>query len=351
MSPVRGQTKWFLRKLPVDQRKHPLKVSPNRGRPVLDGWVSRQGRWFPLPLELTFCVTFFLWENTNLARETSSSGLTKKGDSPPQRPPTAVSCSGSSSEGRISAEYDSLLMMSARSRLHAGLWRTTEMGAGMSSMPSGNCPEGNVKKYGKGVLVRAKDITQARMLQHLPCPSDSMFETVKAHETFNYSKGGVYSQDLYEFPEEEILAMCPSSVQKVRCRQCPRYRLEQDILQLANSQFISLGSAHRDLLYSQKDGTGATSYASLAARSSAESAGSRTTTSRSVGAGGPVHLASRFALLSDDSVESSLSNDENNTDLTNVTHVMDVHLPPVSPKPLRGLTKQHRGSAESIDLA
>ncbi|MPC98724.1 hypothetical protein E2C01_094105 [Portunus trituberculatus] len=38
--------------------------------------------------------------------------------------------------------------------------------------------EGNLKKYGKGVLVRAKDITQARMLKHIPCPSDSMFETV-----------------------------------------------------------------------------------------------------------------------------------------------------------------------------
>ncbi|MPD05521.1 hypothetical protein E2C01_101269 [Portunus trituberculatus] len=103
--------------------------------------------------------------------------------------------------------------------------------------------------------------------------------------------------------------------------------LEQDILQLANTHFISLGSAHCELLYHQKDGTGATSYASLAARSSAESAGPKTTpfaTSRSVGAGGPVHLANRFALLSDDSVESS---------------------------PLKGLTKRHCGSVESIDLA
>ncbi|MPC52789.1 hypothetical protein E2C01_046667 [Portunus trituberculatus] len=43
-----------------------------------------------------------------------------------------------------------------------------------------------------------------------------MFETVKAHPTFNYSKGCVYSQDLFEFTEEEILGMFPSSVQKVR---------------------------------------------------------------------------------------------------------------------------------------
>ncbi|MPD04067.1 hypothetical protein E2C01_099736 [Portunus trituberculatus] len=125
-------------------------------------------------------------------------------------------------------------------------------------------------------------------------------------------------------------------------------------LQLANSQFISLGSAHRELMYRQKDGTGATSYASLAARSSAESPGPKTTTpatSRSVGVSGPVYLANRFALLSGDSVESSLRSDENNTDLTKVTHIVDVHLLPVSPKPLKGLTKRHRGSAESIDLA
>ncbi|MPC62169.1 hypothetical protein E2C01_056252 [Portunus trituberculatus] len=34
-----------------------------------------------------------------------------------------------------------------------------------------------------------------------------------------------------------------------------------------------------------------------------------------------------------------------------MTHVVDVHFPPVSPKPLKGLTKRHRGSAESIDLS
>ncbi|MPC30758.1 hypothetical protein E2C01_024027 [Portunus trituberculatus] len=39
-SPVRGQTKWFLRRLPVDQRSHPLERSLNRGRLVLDGWLS-----------------------------------------------------------------------------------------------------------------------------------------------------------------------------------------------------------------------------------------------------------------------------------------------------------------------
>ncbi|MPC52534.1 hypothetical protein E2C01_046405 [Portunus trituberculatus] len=124
---------------------------------------------------------------------------------------------------------------------------------------------------------------------------------------------------------------------QVRSRQCPRYHLEQNILQLANSQFISLGSARRELLYRQKDGTGTTSYASSAACSSAESAGPKTTpaTSHSVGAGGPVHLANRFALLSDESVESSVRSDGNNPDMTKVTHVVDVHLPPTSLKLLK----------------
>ncbi|MPC74332.1 hypothetical protein E2C01_068689 [Portunus trituberculatus] len=46
----------------------------------------------------------------------------------------------------------------------------------------------------------------------------------------------------------------------------------------------------------------------------------------------------------------TLRSDENNTDLTKVTHVVDVHLPPASPKSLKGLTKRHRGSAESLDF-
>ncbi|KAK3887519.1 hypothetical protein Pcinc_008374 [Petrolisthes cinctipes] len=79
----------------------------------------------------------------------------------------------------------------------------------------GLLPMGHIKKYGKGVLIRAKDLTQAMMLLNLPCPSDSMFESIKPHRTFNYSKGRIYNEDLYEFSEEYILAMCPDSVQQV----------------------------------------------------------------------------------------------------------------------------------------
>ena len=221
----------------------------------------------------------------------------------------------------------------------------------------GLIPQDNLKKYGKGVLIKAKDLTQANMLAHLPCPPDGIFESIKPHRTFNYTKGCVYNQDLYEFSEEEILGMCPDTVHKVtkmrgssnmiiltfhgssfidriwigplnlsvkhfidrplqcykcygyghgknncnqghrcgncsaldshlttecdsdpycfhcrethavRSRNCPKYRQEQDILHLANTRFISLGSARRELLFRQGKGGAAKSYASsLASR-------------------------------------------------------------------------------------
>ena len=88
---------------------------------------------------------------------------------------------------------------------------------------------------------------------------------------------------------------------QLRSRHCPRYRLEQDILQLANAQFISLGSSCRKLLYRQKDGTGAMSYVSLADCSSAKFAVQKTSpsgSSGSVAAVGPaVRTGNRFALF------------------------------------------------------
>ncbi|MPC57942.1 hypothetical protein E2C01_051934 [Portunus trituberculatus] len=182
-------------------------------------------------------------EVADLVRKTSSSGLSREGESPPEQCPVLevllrdeyvaslpLTGSGFKTEllhSRNIADSDTDYIPNlfgnhlefsvpevrqippprsfVRKFIHASRYLTKE---------NGTVPEGNLKKYGKGVLVLAKDIMQARMLQHLPNPTDSMFDTVKAHPTFNYSKG-VYSQDLYEFSEEEILAMCPSSVHKV----------------------------------------------------------------------------------------------------------------------------------------
>lgn len=76
-------------------------------------------------------------------------------------------------------------------------------------------PEGQLKRYGKCVLIRAKYQTQAMMLIHYPCPSDGKFESIKPHLTFNYCKGRAYNQDLYAFSEEDILSVCPDYVQRV----------------------------------------------------------------------------------------------------------------------------------------
>ena len=317
----------------------------------------------------------------------------------------------------------------------------------------GKIPDENIKKYGKGVLVRAKDTTQSMMLDHLPCPSDSMFENVKAHHSFNYSKGCVYNHDLYEFSEEDILQMCPSSVQRVtkmrgtsnmilltffgsivpdrvrigplnlavkrfvdrplqcfscygyghgkknctetpRCgncsalnshstaeceensycyyckdahqlssRHCPRYRLEQDIVQLANTQFISLGSARRELLYRQKAGNGAMTYStSLGSRSVAQSTdrkSSMTAPARSSEAFVNSNASqNRFSVLSDDSVESTPEPEETSLTSSTVIHVAEIHAPHTeSPKSWsprrrtsnRAAPKRHHSSADSVE--
>ncbi|MPC73976.1 hypothetical protein E2C01_068320 [Portunus trituberculatus] len=83
----------------------------------------------------------------------------------------------------------------------------------------GTIPEGNIKKYGT-VTVKAP----ARKLLDVVIALDSHSE-------------GHCNAAAYCFH-------CRNAHQ-VRSRQCPRFHLEQDILQLANSQFISLGSARR----------------------------------------------------------------------------------------------------------
>ena len=316
----------------------------------------------------------------------------------------------------------------------------------------GVIPEGHLKKYGKGVLVRAKDVTQAKMLLHLPCPSDSMFESVKPHRTFNYSKGCVYNDDLAEFSVEQILQMCPNNVRDVskikgsnhmavltffgsnlpdrvkigplslkvkpfldrplqcyqcygyghgkkyckesprcgncsaleshptsecvsepycfycrgahplRSRQCERYRLEQDILQLANSQYISLGSARRELLFKLKKGGGSKTYASTAGARLPSLTVSNSKLTSVVPPGAPnggtpaVPLQNKFTPLSSSpETPSHAPLDEQSSALTTGTVVADVHVPTnASPGKhtntnSQGHYKRRRGSSESLE--
>ncbi|MPC15982.1 hypothetical protein E2C01_008788 [Portunus trituberculatus] len=66
-----------------------------------------------------------------------------------------------------------------------------------------------------------------------------MFETVKAHPTFTYSESYVYSQNLYEFPEEGILGMFPSFVHKGLTKRHRSSAESIDLAQMKQSKIFS----------------------------------------------------------------------------------------------------------------
>ncbi|MPC80972.1 hypothetical protein E2C01_075573 [Portunus trituberculatus] len=101
-SPVRGQTKWFLRRLPVD---------------------SGTTRCRDRPIGAVLCWMVGFPENS----------LPEVRQIPPPR---------------CFVDYYSNLRGNF---IHASRYLSKEIGT---------IPEGNLKKYGKGVLVRAKDFTQ-----------------------------------------------------------------------------------------------------------------------------------------------------------------------------------------------
>ena len=80
----------------------------------------------------------------------------------------------------------------------------------------GNIPEGNLKRYGKNILIKAGNEVQAMLLKNFKAPPNGYIEAVTPHKTFNTLKGVLYSKDLYEFEEEEILERCPPCVYQVR---------------------------------------------------------------------------------------------------------------------------------------
>ena len=89
---------------------------------------------------------------------------------------------------------------------------------------------------------------------------------------------------------------------QLRSRDCPRYRLEQDVLHLANANFISIGSARRELSHRYGQSGVALSYAStLGSRPSAQVSGSQLPHSHlslsPVSTG--VSTTNRFAVLTD----------------------------------------------------
>ena len=80
----------------------------------------------------------------------------------------------------------------------------------------GNIPEENLKRYGRNILIKAGNDTQAILLSHFKAPESSNIESIKPHKTFNTIRGVIYSKELHEFSEDEIKERCPTSVYQVR---------------------------------------------------------------------------------------------------------------------------------------
>ena len=80
----------------------------------------------------------------------------------------------------------------------------------------GKLPFDNLKRYGKNILIKANDETQAELLTKFKPSSTGNILSVTPHKTFNTPKGVIYSKDLACFSEEEILEMCPRNVYQVR---------------------------------------------------------------------------------------------------------------------------------------
>lgn len=79
----------------------------------------------------------------------------------------------------------------------------------------GVIPKDNFKKYGRSLLIQAKDNLQAIMLQNITLSQDDIILSVKPHSTFNLTRGVIYSHELHDFSEEEILDLCPQKVYNV----------------------------------------------------------------------------------------------------------------------------------------
>ena len=80
----------------------------------------------------------------------------------------------------------------------------------------GSIPDKNLKRYGRSILIKAGNDTQSRLLENFKTSQDNIIASVVPHKSFNNSRGIVYSKELGEFMEEEILNMCPPNVLNIR---------------------------------------------------------------------------------------------------------------------------------------
>ena len=80
----------------------------------------------------------------------------------------------------------------------------------------GNIPQGNLKKYGPNLLIKAGNLTQASLLTNYRPSNEGNIDRITPHKSFNVKKGVIYCRDLYEFSEDQILERCPPNVYEVR---------------------------------------------------------------------------------------------------------------------------------------
>ena len=77
-------------------------------------------------------------------------------------------------------------------------------------------PSNNMKKYGKNILIKVKNPIQGKLCQGYRPPEHSNISSISPHGFFNSVKGVIYSKDLHEFSEEEILHRSPPNVYQVK---------------------------------------------------------------------------------------------------------------------------------------
>ena len=80
----------------------------------------------------------------------------------------------------------------------------------------GAIPIGNFKRYGKSVLIKAGNESQAILLSRYQSPQNGNIKNISPHRSFNTMMGVVYSKDLHYFDEQEILQRCPQTVCRVK---------------------------------------------------------------------------------------------------------------------------------------
>ena len=69
----------------------------------------------------------------------------------------------------------------------------------------GGIPEGNVKRYGNSILVKAANSSQAGLLKKFRPLEDDSIEAIHPHRTFNSMRGIIHSKDFYQMSENEII--------------------------------------------------------------------------------------------------------------------------------------------------